>query len=190
MYTAVLDTCALVPSLQRDLLLQLAAERAYAPRWGTGILFELDYVLERIDRKRGVEQAPSDRYRVRLFEQMHKAFPGATVNAPKDGSYTYALNDLHDGHVAHTAIIGKADAIVTNDGRAGFRTSHVLLEANIETVHPIEFATNTVAAHPEAGVSALQEIASRRSTTPTDILDDLRDGYRMTGVDEILRPLL
>jgi len=55
MYRAVLDTCALVPGRQRDLLLQLATEEAYAPLWGSGILVELDYVLARLDAKRGRE---------------------------------------------------------------------------------------------------------------------------------------
>lgn len=189
-YKAVLDTCALIPSLQRDFLLQLAAERAYAPVWGSGILFELDYVLERLDKKRGIEQEDSDRYRDHLFDQMGKAFPGSAVNAPKDREYAYDLNDPDDGHVAHAAIIGKADAIVTNDERAGFRTSPVLLDADIEIVSPGEFASNTVAAHPKAGVKALQAIASRHDVTPAAILDDLRDRYGMADVDEILRPLL
>ena len=82
MYRAVLDTCALVPSLQRHFLLQLAAEEAYAPLWGSGILFELDYVLERLDVKRGREG--SAERRSHLFEQMRHAFPGAEINAPKD----------------------------------------------------------------------------------------------------------
>ncbi|MFJ4223763.1 PIN domain-containing protein [Microbacterium sp. NPDC089695] len=148
MYKAVLDTCALVPSLQRDFLLQLAAERAYAPVWGSGILFELDYVLERLDKKRGIDGEESDRYRKHLFDQMGKAFPGSTVNAPKDREYAYDLDDPDDGHVAHAAIIGKADAIVTDDRRAGFPTSHTLQDANVETVSPVEFAANTVAAPP------------------------------------------
>lgn len=66
MYRAVLDTCALVPGRQRDFLLQLATERAYTPLWGTGILFELDYVLARLDAKRG--RPDSAAYRQRLFE--------------------------------------------------------------------------------------------------------------------------
>ena len=75
MYRAVLDTCALVPGRQRDLLLQLATEEAYAPLWGSGILVELDYVLARLDAKRGREG--SEERRQHLLKQMRRAFPGA-----------------------------------------------------------------------------------------------------------------
>ncbi len=161
MYRAVLDTCVLVPGLQRDFLLQLAAEEAYAPLWGSGILLELDYVLARLDDRR--ERADSEQRRTRLFARMERAFPGARIEAPKDGVYDYGLNDPDDGHVVHAAIIGKADAIVTDDTRAGFRTSAALLAASIEVVYPREFAASSAAAHPDGGVRALRALAQRRT---------------------------
>ena len=191
MYRAVLDTCALVPNLQRDFLLQLAAEQAYAPVWGSGILFELDYVLAGLHDKRGITDGASRRQH--LFDQLKQAFPGSEVQAPKDREYNYGLNDPDDGHVAHAAIIGKADAIVTDDRRAGFSTARVLVEADIETVHPHQFAANTVAAHPHPGVRAVREISNRRTNppqTPEQILDLLMTRHGMTEVAEIVLPLL
>lgn len=191
MYRAVLDTCALVPGRQRDFLLQLATEEAYAPLWGSGILFELDYVLAELDAKRGRDD--SEERRRHLFEQMKRAFPGAEINAPKDRTYDYGLDDLDDGHVAHAAILGKADAIVTDDRRAGFKTSPVLQEANVDIVYPHQFAANTVFAHPEAGVRALKAMSARMSSpamSPQEILEDLRARYGMDEVAELLMPLL
>ena len=191
MYRAVLDTCALVPSLQRDFLLQLAAEEAYAPVWGSGILFELDYVLAALHDKRGISDSAGRRRR--LFNQLKQAFPGSEVQAPKDREYSYGLNDRDDGHVAHAAIIGKADAIVTDDRRAGFGTAHVLVEADIEVVLPHQFAANTVSAHPHAGVRAVREMSTRRTNPPQSseqILELLVTRHSMTEVAEILLPLL
>lgn len=191
MYRAVLDTCTLVPGRQRDFLLQLAAEEAYMPLWGSGILFELDYVLARLDDKRGRDG--SEERRSHLFEQMGRAFPGAEINAPKDREYDYGLDDADDGHVAHTAILGKADAIVTDDSRAGFKTSAILREAAVNVFHPYEFAANTVAAHPEAGVRALVAMSQRMTTpaqSPREVLAELRTRYGMDEVAEILAPLL
>lgn len=189
MYRAVLDTCALVPSLQRDFLLQLATEGAYAPLWGSGILFELDYVLAGLHARRGINDSASRRQY--LFDQLRRAFPGSEVRAPRDRAYSYGLNDPDDGHVAHAAIIGKADAIVTDDRRAGFSTARVLVEAGIETVHPHQFAANTVSAHPHAGVRALREMSNRRTDppqTPEQILDLLVTRHNMIEVSEILLP--
>lgn len=180
-----------MPSLQRDFLLQLATEEAYSPLWGSGILFELDYVLASLHDRRGITDS-ADR-RQHLLDQLKQAFPGSEVHAPKDREYSYGLNDPDDGHVAHAAIIGKADAIVTDDRRAGFSTARVLVEADIEVVLPHEFAANTVSAHPHAGVRALREMSNRRSNppqTPEQILELLVTRHNMTEVAEILLPLL
>lgn len=180
-----------MPSLQRDFLLQLATEGAYAPVWGSGILVELDYTLARLQTGRDADD--SEEQRRHLLHEMNRAFPGAEVEASKQRAYDYGLNDLDDGHVAHAAIIGKADAIVTDDKRAGFRTAVVLQEANVETVTAHEFAANTVAAHPQAGVRALTAMAERRTKpkqVPEEILDMLVDRYDMHEVADTLRPLL
>lgn len=88
MYRVVLDTCTLVPGLQRDFLLQLATEGAYTPLWGTGILAELDYTLAALDARRGISGSESRRRR--LMDQMRHAFPGAEVDSPKDRAYAMA----------------------------------------------------------------------------------------------------
>jgi len=191
MYRAVLDACVLVPNLQRDFLLQLATEEAFSPLWGSGILTELDYTLAKLHGIKGITN--SEERRRHLLAQMKRAFPGSEVNAPKDRTYDYGLKDRGDGHVAHAALIGKADAIVTDDKRAGFKTSDVLNDANIEIVSADEFAANTVAAHPAAGARALVAMSERRRNppqTPAQILDLLVERYGMDEVSDILRPLL
>ena len=191
MFRAVLDTYVLVPSRQRDFLLQLDTERAYSPLWSTGTLFELDYVLARLDEQRSLRDRAA--YRQHLFANMARAFPGAAIEASKNREYSYQLNDADDGHVAHAAIIGKADAIVTDDSRAGFATAPDLLQAQIEVLTTWQFAANTVAAHPSAGLRALQQMSARMTSPPLSagqIHDELGQRYAMTVVADILGPML
>lgn len=191
MYRVVLDTYALVPSRQRDFLLQLATEGTYAPLWGSGIVFELDYVLAGIDDKREIPPRPV--YRRKLLDSMARAFPGAEIDAPKDREYFYDLIDPDDGHVAHAAIFGKADAIVTEDTRAGFRESKDLAQAQIQIVHPAQFAANTVTAHPHAGARAIRTMSARMDSppmTPSELLELLKSRYSMGAVEATLAPLL
>lgn len=177
--------------MQRDFLLQLAAEGAYSPLWGSGIITELDYVLERLDQKRGLDSEGRAKYRQRLLEQMTAFFPGSTIDAPKTREYPYDIVDSDDGHVVHAAIIGKADVIVTSDKRAGMETSSVLAEAAVDVLPAHEFAANTVDAHPEAGARAILAIAERSknpSRSPADFLELLAAKHNMPEVAEILSP--
>lgn len=183
MYSAVLDTCVLVPDLQRDFLLQLAAEWSYAPLWGTGILTELEYVLKKLDEKRGLHDREESRRR--LLAQMGLFFPGSSIEAPKGRAYGYGISAPGDEHVAHAALFGKADAIVTSDRRSGMEHSDLLRQASIEVIEPHVFAANTVIAHRDAGVRAILELAQRRRrppSSPMEMLERLRDHFAMEEV--------
>ena len=88
--------------------------------------------------------------------------------------------------------MGKADAIVADDTRAGFRTSAALQQAAVDVVYPAEFAAHTVAAHPDAGVRALVAMAERMTTPPRiprEVLAELQTRYGMDDVAEILLPV-
>ena len=193
MFKAVLDACVLYPSTQRDFLLQLAAEGAYAPLWSSGILGELEAALEERHQEKGLDPAGSAAYRKRLLDRMTQAFPGATREAPRARRYNYDIADPDDGHVVHAAIIGKADVIVTSDKRAKMERSVALAEAEIDVLPAHVFAANTVSAHPDAGVRALLQISRRLENpprSPQEVLGWLAGTHHMIEVAEILLPRL
>ena len=166
MYKAVLDTCVLVPGMQRDFLLQLAAESAYAPHWSSGVLNELIDVLNRIDAKKN--RSTSGERHVALLHRMSAAFPGAEIPAPRDREYGYGLRDPDDEHVLHTALMSGADAIVTDDQRAGLLDSDIVREASIEILTGNEFMTNTAYARRDQAVMAVLTLYRRRRNPPME----------------------
>lgn len=89
-------------------------------------------------------------------------FPGAGIHAPREREYGYGLIDPEDEHVLHAALMSGADAIVTDDQRAGLTGSGIVREASIEILTGEEFLTNTVAAHRDQAVSAVLNLYRRR----------------------------
>ena len=79
MFSALLDTCVLVPSFLRDLLLELAASQAYRPVWSNRIEEELRRVLADLWHKKDLSPEHIEGRLERLLDQMNRAFPDAKL---------------------------------------------------------------------------------------------------------------
>jgi predicted nucleic acid-binding protein len=111
-YSAVLDACVLVPMALCDLLLRLAEEPAmYRPLWSEQILTEMAKALK-TKLHRSAEAAAWRR------QQMKQAFPEAMVTVPSAlVKAVECIPDKDDRHVLATAIMARADVIVTQNTR-------------------------------------------------------------------------
>ena len=106
MFAAVLDTCVLWPSLQRDVLLSLAAENLYRPLWSTAILDELEFHEARKLEGRGIDSHTAATRATHLIEQMASAFDDACVIGWETLEGSFGLPDPDDEHVVAAAVVG------------------------------------------------------------------------------------
>ncbi|GAB3985109.1 hypothetical protein GCM10029978_096850 [Actinoallomurus acanthiterrae] len=182
MFTALLDTCVLWPSLQRDFLLSLAVEGMYRPVWSAAILAELEYhETAKLVRQGENEDKAAARARF-LIEQMRSAFDDAEIHGWEGLEGTYGLPDPDDEHVAAAAVVAGAGAIVTHNLK-DFPQSR--LPKGIDVISPAEFAASTVELEPFRAFNAIVAIAERsgRKGPPVsvdDVLDILAKRYAMT----------
>jgi len=189
MFSAVLDTCVLWPSLQRDFLLSLAVEGIYRPLWSDQILEELQYVEARKLLKFGVAEGEAETRAARLVTNIRGAFDDSCVSGLENFAQTYGLPDPNDEHVVAAAQIGGAGAIVTSNLK-DFPIE--LMPANIDVQSPAVFALNTVEVNPSASVNAIRNIAARSGTrgaamTTDEVLDTLSDRYSMGDAIRVIR---
>jgi predicted nucleic acid-binding protein len=192
MFTALLDTCTLWPSLRRDFLLSLAIEGLYRPVWSSVILDELEYEEEQKLVKRGSTRKEAQRRAQHLVTQMRTWFNDALVEGWEALEGSFQLPDPDDEHVLAAAVMAHAGAIVTDNIRDFPST---LVPQAIDIIKPHVFAANTVEVSPRHAFAAVRKIASRSGKvgpllTEADILDKLETRYDMTTAVNLLRPLL
>jgi len=188
-FTALLDTNVLWPSLLRDFLLSLAVEGLYRPVWSEAILEELeDCEVTKLTR-RGVEPAEARARAAHLIEQMRTHFDDALVIGWEGLDGTYGLPDPDDEHVLAAAVLGGAGVIVTWNTKD---FPDACLPVGIRALRPPTFLYDTVSLDPRGAIRAVDEIAARsgvhgRPRTREELFDMLADRYRLHDVVACLR---
>jgi predicted nucleic acid-binding protein len=171
MFSALLDTCVLVPSRARDVLLEIASTGAYRPLWSTEILTELDRTLRHLQGKRGQSQEETNAYLTRLFRQMETTFPDALVTGWEPLVATVKLPDPDDRHVVAAAREGRADVIVT-DNLSDFPPES--LPAPLFRQSLDDFLLDTLDLYPAQVVAAVRAVSRRTGRSgPTMTAHDI-----------------
>ena len=174
-YAAVLDTCVLFGTLTRDLLLGSAEVGLFRPIWSEKILEEL---VRTLAEAAGCTQAQL----AHLTECMNEAFPDAVVDAPSDliVSISRKLKDPDDAHVIGTAIVAKADAIVTRNLE---HFPDCVLEAyRLQAIHPDDFLVNQWDLESKAMLEVAQSCHRKLKRNPPAWVEWL-ERLRKQGVD-------
>jgi predicted nucleic acid-binding protein len=148
-FSALLDTCVLVPSRARDVLLKAAAAGVYRPRWSSEILAELDRTLRLLQARRGMAPEETDAYLVRLFRQMETSFPDALVTDWESLLDAVQLPDPGDCHVVAAARAGHADVIVADFPPGALPAP--LIRQSLD-----EFLLSSLDLHPGQVISAIR----------------------------------
>lgn len=187
MFAAVLDTCVLWPSLQRDFLLSLAIENLYRPLWSDAILDELEFHETRKLVQRGTAGVEAAQQAKRLVQTMSTAFDDARVVEWEALDGSFGLPDPDDEHLVAAAVVGGAEAIVSDNIRDLPRGR---VPAHIQVIKPADFAANTVAVSPDAAIRALKTMSSRYSNPPlswTEAFQILDSRYGMSEAVELMK---
>lgn len=189
MFAALLDTCVLWPSLQRDFLLSLAVEGMYRPVWSGVVLDELEYEERAKWIRRGEEESEAARRASHLIEQMRRSFNDAEVKGWEGLEGTYGLPDLDDEHLVAAAVVANAGAIITHNIKDLPRNK---MPVGVQVLTPQEFAANTVSLDPIRAMAAIAALVARSGRSgpvrsEEEVLKTLADRYGMTSAVEIIR---
>ena len=150
---AVLDACVIYPAPLRDLLLSIAAEGGFIPKWSDEIQAEWirNLLLKRPDLTK--------KQLVGTKKAMEKAFPDARIIKYQNLIPTLRLPDPKDRHVLAAAIQTRADVIVTFNLK-DFPES-TLQTYQLDVMHPDTFLTNLFNANAHLVLIAFKKLCNR-----------------------------
>jgi predicted nucleic acid-binding protein len=149
----VLDACVLADFIISDLLLRMAEEPALIlPRWSEEICAE----VRRAHRKLGWEDSIAESWQ----ESVREAFPESFFDPPKE-VVSRLRNHRKDRHVLGTAIVSRADTIVTYNLK-DFKPA-ALEPWGVVAVPPDDFLCQLYEIHPDLMALKVMDMAKRHT---------------------------
>jgi len=156
-FVALLDANVLYPVWLRDALLRVAETEVFQVRWSEQILQEAAGNLKA--NRPDLDPAKIDR----SFDDMRQSFDDAMVTGYQ-ALVPVMSNHTKDRHVLATAIVGRADVIVT-ENLAHF-PDKALKPYGIDAQHPDEFLCNQWDLDEEAMAEAIERWRGDLSNPP------------------------
>ncbi|MCS6572887.1 PIN domain-containing protein [Corynebacterium diphtheriae] len=190
MFAAVLDTCVLWPSLQRDIILTLAAHRFFKPLWSIEILEELEFHEKRKLIDHGIPSQAAELRAQRLVKKMKMHFPNSVVLGTGSLAIQEELPDPDDAHVLAAAILGNAGAIVTDNIK---HFPNALMPSYITTKSSRDFLADAIGVDPQQAFMAICKMSDRYMNPRydvEDIIELLEERYKAIEAAELLRAVL
>jgi predicted nucleic acid-binding protein len=183
-FTALFDACVLYPAPLRDLLLRTALTGIYRARWTDSIHDE--WTRSVLAARPDLTAAQLQRTR----DLMNTAVPDCLVTGYEPIEPGLALPDPDDRHVLASAIVGRADVIVTYNLRDF--PAEVLQPFGIHVQHPDEFVRHLIDISQPAVLSAVKEQRASLKSPPMDartLLDTFLERGLVTTV-AALEPMI
>lgn len=170
----VLDACVLYPAPIRNLLLHIANEGLYRPKWSE--LIQNEWARSLLINRPNL----SSRQLQQTIQAMNRAFPDATVREYDVLIRTLELPDADDRHLLAAAIHGQASLIMTANLK-DFPTLY-LRSFGIEPQHPDQFIARLIETNPADVLRAFQaQVASVRK--PPRTAHEVLETLRRTGLE-------
>ena len=158
-FSAVLDACVLVPSTLRDVLLEIAVRQVYRPLWSEKIEEEVERTVLRLHARRSRDEEESRGYVKRLRRRMNLALPDAQVQGWETLlPLVPSMSDPGDRHVVATALMGRADVIVTFNLKD---FDDAALPGALFAQSPDEFLLDVLGLYPAEVRNVLTTVVSR-----------------------------
>lgn len=157
-YTVLLDANVLYPAPMRDALMQLAVTDLFKAKWTADIHREWIEALLR-------EEPHRDRSKLeRTRDLMDTAVRDCLVTGYESLIGSLELPDPNDRHVLAAAIVGRCDAIVTQNLKDF--PDDALAPYGIETQHPDDFFCNQLSLAPGLVCASFRKVRARLKNPP------------------------